>query len=148
MSPVNLNTMLVLFHGKLASGGEGGHCIVTLTPSMAVLTLSSLIRPTLNRFSTSSMFVEPEQYHAMESFLLGLCLKADLIALYVLFMQGTYSYAQCWPHLSSRNCRNGKYFRAGVASSGGFGDYMFMSQANLYSAVRHGLWMCDIISAR
>lgn len=24
MSPVNLNTMLVLFHGKLASGGEGG----------------------------------------------------------------------------------------------------------------------------
>ena len=54
---------------------------------MAVLTLSSLMRPTLNRLSINSTLVEPEQYHAMEYFLLVLCLKADLIAPYVLFMQ-------------------------------------------------------------
>lgn len=33
---------------------------------MAFFTLSSFIRPVLNRFAISSLFVEPEQYHAID----------------------------------------------------------------------------------
>ena len=33
---------------------------------MAFFTLSFFIRPVLDRFSISSLFVEPEQYHAID----------------------------------------------------------------------------------
>lgn len=41
-----------------------------LTPTMAFLTRSSLISPSLNRFSTNSLLVEPEQYQAIEALFL------------------------------------------------------------------------------
>lgn len=40
-----------------------------LTPTMAFLTCASLTRPTLNKLSTNSVLVEPEQYHAIERYL-------------------------------------------------------------------------------
>jgi len=38
-----------------------------LTRSIASLTRSFLISSTLNRFSTSSVLVDPEEYHAIEN---------------------------------------------------------------------------------
>lgn len=45
---------------------------------MASFTRSSLIRPSLNRFSTNSELVDPEQYHAIEAVFLAVwCSNLD-----------------------------------------------------------------------
>lgn len=53
------------------------------------------MRPTLNRFSTNSILVEPEQYHAMEERLLVIDLKADFIAACIGVMQSVVCSAVC-----------------------------------------------------
>lgn len=58
-----------------------------LTPIMAFFTRSFLMRPTLNRFSTNSRLVEPEQYHAIE-YLFAVFLDASARAVLILSMQG------------------------------------------------------------
>lgn len=45
---------------------RGSAVLCWLTPSIASFTRASLISPPLKRFSTNSVFVEPEQYHAIE----------------------------------------------------------------------------------
>lgn len=55
---------------------------------MAFFTRSFLIRPTLNRFSTNSRLVEPEQYHAIEVYLFAVLLDASARAVLILSMQG------------------------------------------------------------
>lgn len=54
---------------------------------MAFFTRSSLIRPTLNRFSTNSVLVEPEQYHAMEKYLFVVVLDASGVSMLGFSMQ-------------------------------------------------------------
>lgn len=70
-------------------------CRGELTPIIAFFTFSSLMRPTLNRFSTNSILVEPEQYHAMEERLLVIDLKADFIAACIGVMQSVVCSAVC-----------------------------------------------------
>lgn len=135
MSPVDLDPVCQCFSIAMPLAKE---IIVALTPTMAFLTLSSLMRPTLNRFSINSMLVKPEQYHAMENFLLGLYLKADLIAPYVLIMQRVY-YAHCRLYLSWRDRRNGW----GIAGGSRFGDCMLMSVACLL-VLSSATWIMDV----
>lgn len=59
-----------------------------LTPAMAFLTSSFLTRPTLNRLSTNSVLVEPEQYHAIERYLfVGIFRCVRVVTMFDLGMQ-------------------------------------------------------------
>lgn len=62
-----------------------------LTFIMASFTRSSLIRPSLNRFSTSSELVEPEQYHAIEPALLVVGFNVNFDQMCLFIMQSTYT---------------------------------------------------------
>lgn len=45
------------------------------------------MRPTLNKFSTNSVLVEPEQYHAMENCLFVMVLNASGVSMIDFSMQ-------------------------------------------------------------
>ena len=66
---------------------------------MAFLTCSFLTRPTLNRLSTNSVLVEPEQYHAIERYLfVGVFRCIRVVTKFDLGMQSellVYFFAVC-----------------------------------------------------
>lgn len=63
---------------------------------MAFFTRSFLMRPTLNRFSTNSRLVEPEQYHAIEEYLFAVLLDASARTVLILSMQGRCMFSSFW----------------------------------------------------
>lgn len=62
-----------------------------LTAIIACLTLSFFISPSLHRFSISSEFVDPEQYHAIVVDFLVVCFSASDINLICCGMQNNLS---------------------------------------------------------